>query len=170
MSIPVPLASPARTQVAARRLAAPARRAVLTAHVISSVGLLGASLGVLLMALTGGLADDPTRARAAYELMHLSGVALGVPLSFTALFSGIALGLGTRWGVVRHAWVRTKLMLLVATIVNGAAVIGPTSEAMAAGGAGQEARLIVAAACSVTALAVSTGLSVYKPGARRRRG
>jgi hypothetical protein len=33
----------------------------------------------------------------------------GIPLSFGALLTGLALGLGTRWGVFTYPWVVGKL-------------------------------------------------------------
>ena len=53
-------------------------------------------------------------------------------------------------------------------MVVGAIVIGPAVEAMRNGGGGRETVLILAAAYDVLALSLATGLSVYKPGGRRR--
>ncbi len=100
--------------------------------------------------------------------MSTFGLAFGIPLSFTALLSGIALGLGSKWGVLRYPWVTTKLVLLVTTILNGALVVGPGSERMAHGPAGLGTLLVAAGGYSVAALATATVLSVYKPGRRRR--
>ena len=69
----------------------------------------------------------------------------GIPLSFAALLSGIALGLGTRWGVFRYPWVVTKLALIVSVMAVGGFVINPALAIALAGGDGT-ARLIAAAA------------------------
>jgi hypothetical protein len=96
------------------------------------------------------------------------GFVFGIPLSFTALISGVTLGLGSKWGVLRYPWVTIKLVLLVTTIFSGALVIGRGSEQMVDGAGGYETQLVVAAAYNVVALLTSTVLSVYKPGRRRR--
>ena len=138
------------------------RKSLLVAHVIASVGLLGATSSSLLLAL---VADGD---RDVYELISLQSAVFGIPLSFIALFTGIALGPRTKWGVLRYWWTTLKLGLLVGVILNGALMIGPTT-AQLADGEGSSARLIVAASLSVTMLALSVGLSVYKPGGRVRK-
>lgn len=80
------------------------------------------------------------------------------------------LGLATPWGVVRHAWVATKLALLVGVLLVGALVLGPGTDAMRNGSGGADARLIAGSAYDVVALLVATGLSVFKPRRRRRPG
>lgn len=87
----------------------------------------------------------------------------GIPLSFIALLSGLALTRMTKWGVRRHRWVTTKLLLIVSVILVGAFVIGPTSNALRSGDGGGEWVLVAASAWDVLALSVAVGLSVYKP-------
>lgn len=153
-----------------RRLAPRARRALLVVHIMSAVALLGASASVLLLGITGATADDPQLAEAAYRFASKSGLVFGIPLSFTALFSGLALALGGKWGLFRYPWVTAKLGLLVATIASGALLIGPSADRLmndAAGGGATQ--LILGASLNVTALAIATILSVYRPGKQRRR-
>jgi hypothetical protein len=85
------------------------------------------------------------------------------------MVTGILLGLGSKWGVVRPGWVAAKLVLLVGVILVGALVLGPGNEAMRTGDGGAQARLIAGAGYDVVALTLATGLSVFKPGRRRRR-
>ena len=113
-----------------RHLGRGARRAVLSAHVISAVGLLGASSALLVLAIAGATTADPELERSAYRFVGIFGLVFGIPLSFSALFTGVTLGLGTKWGVLRYPWVMTKLVLLVTTILSGALVIGPLAERM----------------------------------------
>jgi uncharacterized membrane protein len=163
---------PATTAAAAtlprRHLRPKVRRAVLSAHVISSVGMLGASAALLLLAVTAAATADAELSHSAYRLMGMFGFVFGIPLSFTALISGVTLGLGSKWGVLRYPWVTIKLVLLVTTIFSGALVIGRGSEQMVDGAGGSETQLVVAATYNVVALLASTVLSVYKPGRRRR--
>ncbi len=151
----------------ARRLSASARRAVLTVHIVASVGLLGDVAAVLAVNVKAATTADPELAAASYELLALFTVLFGIPLSFISLLSGIVLGIGSKWGVLRYAWVATKLGLLVSVILVGALVLGPGTEAMRTGADGAETRLVLGAGWDVVALSVATGLSVYKP--RRRR-
>jgi uncharacterized membrane protein len=150
-----------------RHLRPRTRRALLSAHVISSVGLLGASAALLLLGITAASTGDPGRAHAAYTFMSMFGYAFGIPLSFSALITGVVLGLGSKWGVLRYPWVTIKLGLLVTTILSGALVIGRVSEQMADGTGGSETQLLAAASYNVVALVTSTMLSIYKPGRRR---
>jgi uncharacterized membrane protein len=144
------------------------RRAVLTAHIIASVGLLGDSAGYLAVAIRAANTSDPELADASYELLNMFSVVFGIPLSVITLLTGVLLGVSRKWGVVRHGWVAAKLALVVSVMAVGALVIGPASEAMRHGGGGRENVLILAAAYDVLALSLATGLSVYKPGGRRR--
>ena len=148
-------------------IAPAARRALLTAHIIASVGLLGDCAGILAINIRAATTDDRELAAASYELLEMFSIAFGIPLSFASLGTGIALGLGTKWGVLRHRWVTAKLVVILAVIVAGAFVIGPATAAMQDGSGGAEGTLIAACAFDVLALCLATGLSVYKP--RRRR-
>jgi uncharacterized membrane protein len=145
------------------------RRAVLTGHIIASVGLLGDCAGILAINIRAATTGDPGLAAASYELLDMFSMAFGIPLSFASLGTGLALGLGTKWGVLRHRWVTSKLLLILSVILVGAFVIGPATATMLDGRGGAEGTLIVASAYDVLALSLATGLSVYKPGRRRAR-
>ena len=153
----------------ARRLfSAPARNAVLTFHIAVSVGLLGDSAGFLAVAIRAARTDDPAAVMEMMHVLNMFATVFGIPLSFAALISGIVLGFGTKWGVLRFPWVIAKLTLIVSVMAVGGAVIGPALNTMLAGGTGESRQLIAAAAYDVVALAVATGLSVFKPGKRLR--
>ena len=150
------------------RLGRRARRALLTAHIAVSVGLLGDSAGYLAVAVRAAGADDPAAARAAYEILDLFAFAFGIPLSLAALATGLALGWTSSWGVLRTPWVAAKLALLVSVIAVGALVLGPGVAARLDGG-GSAAAPIAGATWDVAALALATGLSVFRPGRPRAR-
>lgn len=135
-----------------------------------SVGLLGDSAGFLAVAIRGATTNDSELARASWELLNMFSLLFGIPLGFAALLTGITLGLGTRWGVLRHQWVTIKLLLIVSVMMVGGLVIAPASTAMLEGTGGGETNLILAAVYDVLALATATALSVYKPGRGWRRG
>ena len=151
-----------------RRLAPGTRRALLVVHIVASVGLLGASGSVLLLGVTGTSSDDPELARAAFRFASTSGLVFGIPLSFTALFSGLALALGGKWGLLRYRWVTIKFGLLIATILCGALLIGPSADRLIDSPTDSAAALIAGAAFNVAALVTATALSIYRPGRWRR--
>lgn len=150
-----------------RRLSRGWRHTVLTIHIAAAVAVLGDSAAFLAISIRArGLPAD--EAHASYEILGLLSVTLGIPLSVIALGTGIALGVGSRWGVFRYPWVVAKLALLVSVMVVGGAVLGPAEDA-ALDGTGGSAALIAGAAWDVLALSTAVALSVFKPGRSFRR-
>jgi hypothetical protein len=149
-----------------RFLAHGTRNTLLAVHIMVSVGLLGDSAGFLAVAMRAAAAGDAETARQLVEVLQMFAFVFGIPLSFAALISGIALGLGTKWGVFRYPWVVTKLALIISVIAVGGLMISPAFTDMLERGVDSTSRLIAAAAYDVVALAVATGLGVFKPGAR----
>jgi hypothetical protein len=145
------------------------RRAVLTAHIVASVGLLGDCAALLAIHVRAATTADPAVATSAYELQDMFSFLFGIPLSFIALATGLVLGFSTKWGVLRHGWVMLKLLAIVSVILVGALVIGPANAAMLDGDGGRETVLILATAYDVAVLSIATGLSVFKPRRRRVR-
>jgi hypothetical protein len=141
-----------------------ARHTLVTAHVMVSVGLLGDTAGFLAIAVRLASTDDPAARAELLHVLNMFATFFGIPLSVGALVSGIALGLGTKWGVLRYPWVVAKLALIISVMVVGGAVIGPALNVMLSGGANATRQLMAAGAYDVLALAVATGLSVFKPG------
>ncbi len=66
----------------------PARKPLLALHIVSSVGLLGATSSSLLLALVAATTEDPDLAHSAYDLISTQSLAFGIPLSFLSLFTG----------------------------------------------------------------------------------
>lgn len=87
------------------------RKFALTAHVIFSVGWLGAVVPYLALAIAGLTSRDAQMVRAAYLSMGLIGWFVIVPLSVAALLSGLVQSLSTQWGLFRHWWILAKLLL-----------------------------------------------------------
>jgi hypothetical protein len=146
-----------------------ARRALLTCHIVAGVGLLGSVAVVLAINIRAAATTDAQLAASSYELLAMLTLAFGIPLSFASLISGVLLGLATPWGVLRYAWVISKLVLVVGVILVGALVLGPGTDAMRHGEGGAEARLIAGASYDVMALTLATVLSVFKPRRRPQR-
>jgi predicted integral membrane protein DUF2269 len=151
-----------------RQLSARARRALLTAHILVSVGLFGDVAGFLAVAIRAAGTDDPEVARASYDILAMFSTYFGIPLSFGALLTGIGLGIGTKWGVFRYPWTIAKLTLVLTVILMGSFVLGPSVEQMRDGSGGVEGRILLGASWDLAALATATVLSVFKPGKARR--
>ena len=97
-------------------------------------------------------------------VLNMFSVMFGIPLSLGTVISGIALGVGTTWGVFQYPWVVAKLSLIMSVMLVGAFAIEPAEDAMLRGGGDATGQLIAAGAYDVLALAVATQLSVFKPG------
>jgi uncharacterized membrane protein len=88
------------------------RKFIFTAHVIASVGWIGAVVAYLALVVAALTSDDGQTVRAAFRAMELLYFVL-VPLAIAALVTGIVQSLGTTWGLLRHYWVVFKLLLTV---------------------------------------------------------
>lgn len=148
------------------------RKFALTTHVTSSVGWLGAVAGFLALAVAGVTSQDAQIVRAAYLAMHVTTWFVIVPLSLAAFLTGVAQSLGTTWGLFRHYWIVTKLLLTVlATIIllvhtqpidriAGVAAVSTLSS----GDLWQlRLQLVGDASAALFVLFGTTRLSVYKP-------
>ena len=144
----------------------------LTAHIVFSVGWLGAAVAYLALAIAGLTVDDEQILRAAYLSMELIGWWVIVPFSLVALLTGLVQSLGTQWGLFRHYWILVKFLL-----TTGATVIllrhmeavrrmsGLAAETALSGADFRALRiqLVVHAAGGLLVLLAATTLSVYKP-------
>jgi hypothetical protein len=94
------------------------RKSFLFAHIVFSVGWLGAVAGFLALSIAGLRSHDPALVRGAYLAMRLTAWFVIVPFALASLLTGIVQSLGTRWGLFRYYWVMAKLVLTVfATVV-----------------------------------------------------
>jgi hypothetical protein len=155
------------------------RKLVLTAHVVFSVGWLGAVLVYLALAITGLTSHDEQLARAAFLTLELIGWCVIVPSSLAALLSGLAQSLGTEWGLFRHYWIVVKLVLTVGgttiLLMHMPAVSRMSGIAAATTAFGPDlgrlpVQLVLHAAGGLLILLVATTLSIYKPRGRTRYG
>ncbi len=94
-------------------LTAETRRLLLVAHVVFSVGWIGALAAFLVLSLAGLISEDVAVVRSAYMSMDLINRFVIVPSAILALLTGIVQSLGTPWGLVRHYWVLFKLLIIV---------------------------------------------------------
>ena len=155
------------------------RKLALTAHVMSSVGWLGAVAAFLALALTGLNSDDTQLARAVYPAMDVIVRAAIVPLALMSVLTGVIQGLGSRWGLFRHYWVVIKLIItIIATVVlltelepidhladlaRGEDFTGETLRT-------ERFSLVLHSGGGLVTLLVPTVLSIYKPRGLTRYG
>lgn len=156
------------------------RRFVLTAHIASSVGWLGAVVAFLALAIASLMSEDAQRVRAASLMMELTGWSVLVPLSLASLVTGVVQALGSTWGLFRHYWVLFKLLInLFASIVLLLYMPSLRYFADAAAGASSSSEAlhllrspsaVLHSGAALALLLVATALSVYKPQGLTRYG
>jgi len=159
-----------------------ARQVALVAHVVSSVGWLGAVAAFLVLSVVGLNTDGLVLLRACYVAMDVLGRFLIVPLSIAAFATGVFQSLATSWGLFGHYWVVAKFILTIgatallllhqytavagaAALVSGAADAAPDPEVLRLG-----RQLIFDASLAIVVLIGTTVLSIVKPWGPIRHG
>ncbi|MBD0338795.1 MAG: DUF2269 domain-containing protein [Thermoleophilia bacterium] len=147
------------------------RKALLTTHVVVSVGWLGAVAAVLAVAIVGLVADGEETVRGAYLVLEPAAWFVLVPFALASLLTGIVQSLAGPWGLFRHYWVLFKLAInVLATVVLLAYT--QTLDFLAheaAAGALEELRtpsVVIHASAALVLLLVATTLAVVKPRGR----
>lgn len=93
------------------RLGVVARRAVLVAHIASAGSWLGVDVAMAVLIVTAMLTADVGTRAFCLQALELVAVWPLLACGLVCLLTGIVLGLGSRWGVLRYWWVATKLVL-----------------------------------------------------------
>nr|WP_232327784.1 PDR/VanB family oxidoreductase [Kibdelosporangium sp. MJ126-NF4]CEL13128.1 Flavodoxin reductases (ferredoxin-NADPH reductases) family 1; Vanillate O-demethylase oxidoreductase [Kibdelosporangium sp. MJ126-NF4]CTQ98817.1 Flavodoxin reductases (ferredoxin-NADPH reductases) family 1; Vanillate O-demethylase oxidoreductase (EC 1.14.13.-) [Kibdelosporangium sp. MJ126-NF4] len=171
-----------RAREQARLLSPRLRKAVLTVHVVGSIAWLGIiTLQSALAAVARTVGNDVALLRSLYEAQYIVDNLFLGKTSFVALFSGLALALGTPWRLTHHRWVVAKFALTVTVMILPIVVYHPVldrgyalvlegrtaddvSSALGFWG------LLPALGVSSLMLLVAAVLSMYKPGGRTRLG
>lgn len=149
-----------------------ARQWLLLTHVVLSVGWLGAGAGNLVIAITAETTTSPVTRRVCYDLINVLDFALVIPLAFGSLASGALISLATKWGLTRHWWVLTKLVLTVAVIVFSTFGVGVWVEQSIAATATTDALspvatpLVLGASANIVSFLFMTWASIAKPWPR----
>lgn len=154
----------------------PVRKLALTAHLVSSLGWLGAALAYVGLGIAAVGGRDVATVRAAWTAMELVGWYVIVPLALAAPATGLVMSLGTGWGLFRHYWVLISFVLTLfatgVTVVHMPDVSALAALAREAEGA-ELARLggdLFHPGVGVLVLLVITVLNVYKPRGVTRFG
>ena len=157
------------------------RKFALTAHVVSSVGWLGAVVVFFALATVGLTSQDAQTVRGAYLAMGSTTWLVLVPLAFASLLTGLVQSLGTQWGLFRHYWVLIKFGITVfATFIlwgYTSTLTGLADAAAAQATLSSEAldtlrspSVVAHSGVALLLLLVTTTLSVYKPRGMTRYG
>jgi hypothetical protein len=153
------------------------RKAVLVVHIVSAGAWIGIDVMVGVLVLAGWFSDDPGIQGLAYQALGTFAVAPMVTAAFASLASGILLGFGTRFGLLRYWWVAVKLamnvvlcVLILVALRPGMADVVEYGRSLAAGAEPQldVSTLFFPPAVSLTALTVASVLAVAKPWGRIR--
>ena len=146
------------------------RRFTFTTHVTSSVGWIGAALVFLALAAIGLSSPDERTVRGAYLVMAPAAWLVLVPLAHASLVSGIALSLGTAWGLIRHYWVALKLAItLFSTVIlliymgTFRQMAGVAADPVVEFGLVRNPSPLVHSILALILLIAATLLAIYKP-------
>jgi hypothetical protein len=172
------MTSPALGGTRPWRLGARTRKGVLVVHIVSAGAWIGIDIVMAVFIFTALLADDNIKALC-YRALELFAVWPLLATGLVCLASGVVLGLGTKYGLVRYWWVAIKLVLnIVLTALVLVALRPEVTEAAEQGrrfAAGAPASLAVGdlifpPIVSPTALLIAVVLAVFKPwGLVRKR-
>jgi uncharacterized membrane protein len=157
------------------------RKFVLLTHILSAVSWIGVDLVMGVLSFRGLSTDDPQTLATAYGGLALFCVPLLLTLGLLTLTTGVVLGLGTRFGLVRYWWVVTKLVITVGFCVLVLVALQPTLAEAATQTAVVDGTLperltdvrrnmIFPPLVSTSALLFASWLSVYKPWGVTPRG
>ncbi|UYM07601.1 hypothetical protein [Solicola gregarius] len=155
------------------------RKTVLVTHIVSAAAWIGIDVVVALLTVTSFLTDDAQTQAVAYRALGLVAVWPMLVAGLACLTSGLLLGLGTKYGLLRYWWVAIKLCLNVVLTTLVLVALRPGVDDLAEYGratlAGESAapvdtsQMAFPPAVSLTALTIAVVLSVFKPWGRTRK-
>jgi hypothetical protein len=159
-------------------ISATTRKATLVVHLVSAGAWIGIDAVVGVLVVAGWFSGDASVRGVAYQALGLFAVWPMLVSGLVCLASGVVLGLGTRFGLVRYWWVAVKLamnvvlcLLVVFALRPGLGEVVEHGRVLAAGGVSDAdiSSLFFPPAVSLAALSAATVLAVFKPWGRIRR-
>ncbi|NJP93109.1 hypothetical protein HCN51_27290 [Nonomuraea sp. FMUSA5-5] len=160
-----------------RRLSRGWRRATLVVHVISAGAWIGIDVIMAVLVLAGWFAADVNARSLAYRALAEFVIWPMLGSALVCLVTGVVLGAGTTWGLVRYWWVAVKLalnlalcILIVVLLMPGMDAVGSYGERLLTGTPSSTVveRLFFPPAVSLSSLSFATILAVWKPWGRLR--
>lgn len=166
----------------ARKLTVRQKKALVSAHILFSVALLGSAFCLLALGIAAAVTDDGAVLRAAYLGMGVLQERLVRVGAIGAAVTGVLLSILTHWGLTRFYWIIVKEVGTVLSIGLGLVAMGTwTRQAIALTTAhGLEAvsnpayivnqrMLLAGIAVQIVSLSALVVISVFKPWGRRSR-
>ncbi|WP_432981188.1 hypothetical protein [Dactylosporangium sp. CA-233914] len=160
------------------RLGVRTRKAVLVVHIASAGAWLGIDVAMAVVIFTAVFTDDTGIRALCYQALQLFAVWPLFTAGTVCLASGVVLGLGSKYGLVRYWWVATKLALNILLVGLVPIALRPGLYGLSELGrqlaAGQSVTasvgdMIYPPIVSPAALLIATVLAVFKPWGRIRR-
>ncbi len=160
------------------RVGARTRKGILVVHIVSAGAWIGIDVVMGVVVFTALLTDDDGLKTLCFRALELFAVWPLFTTGLVCLASGVVLGLGTKWGLIRYWWVAVKLALnIVLTTLVLVALRPGVTEAAEQGQrfkAGESASLAVGdlifpPIVSPTALLIAVVLAVFKLWGRIRK-
>jgi hypothetical protein len=151
--------------------------ATLVLHIVAAGAWIGIDVIVAVLVFTGWFSDDVALRSLAYQALASFVVWPMLTAGLVSLVTGLVLGLGTKWGLVRYWWVAVKLVLnlVLCTLIllllqPGMDEVAAYGESLLTGTPDSDAvsQLFFPPAVSLTALTLATVLAVVKPWGRIR--
>ncbi|MEV6275659.1 hypothetical protein [Nocardia sp. NPDC051832] len=155
-----------------------ARQATLIVHIVAAGAWIGIDVLVAVLVVVGRFGSDLETRSLAYQALGAFVVWPMLVSGLVCLATGLLLGLGTKWGLIRYWWVLVKLvlnvvlcLLILEALRPGMPGVGRYGRELLTGTADPAvvSDLVFPPAVSLTALAIATVLSVAKPWGRVRR-
>jgi uncharacterized membrane protein len=159
-------------------LGARTRKGALVVHIVSAGVWIGIDVVMAVFIFSALLTDDDNTKALCFLALELFAVWPLLTTGLICLASGVVLGLGTKYGLVRYWWVAIKLVLnLVLSALVLIALRSEVSRAAEQGWrftVGEPASLVVGnlifpPIVSPTALLIAVVLAVFKPWGRIRK-
>jgi hypothetical protein len=144
------------------------RKVLLVTHLLSSVGWFGAATIIVVLVVGAGATGDGSLVHA-YVRSAQTAVVVTLVLGLLAIATGTVLSLGTRWGLLLHWWIVTKIAIALVVVATDAVIVRNALDAAAASGH-VSGRLYGPAFAHVVVLAAAVTISVFKPWGRTPRG
>jgi hypothetical protein len=166
------------TAPASFRLTRRWRRVMLVTHLLAGGSWIGIDVMVATLVVTGWFGSTVEVRSLAYRALSEFVVWPMLIAGLVCLLTGICLGLGTKYGLVRFWWVLAKLVinvvlctLIVVVLQPGLDDVGRYGEQLLTGvpDSDRVARLFFPPAVSLTCLSLATVLAVVKPWGRISR-
>jgi uncharacterized membrane protein len=160
------------------RLGARTRKSVLVLHIASAGAWLGIDVVMAVLIFTALLTDDDRTKALSFRALELIAVWPLLTTGMICLLTGVVLGVGSKYGLVRYWWVAVKLALNL--LLSGLVLVALAPEVSQAAArarlfeSGQQVVLTVGdlifpPIVSPTALLVAMVLAVFKPWGRIRK-